>query len=264
MQDEVNALESNLWSQWAQFGAPETCSFTRRENVYYLDTPIASLPYNGVFRFEKQDQRDETIDELLQHYDDRNVDHLWLVHPTAQPIDLAQRLMQRGLTEAVAFTGMVLEPHLLNAPATIPEGIEIHELRSEEEDPVIEYIAARWSVPSDAIPHLHKFFFDNNIGREGAATRGWLATMNGKLIGKGFTHRFENTIGLYGVATRPEGRGRGVASALCAKAFRETSEPSIDLLVLHSTPMAAGIYEKFGFRSVAPFRLFASGSALSV
>lgn len=262
-QNEINLLEKNLWSQWAQFGAPKTCSFTRDDSAYYLDTPIASLPYNGVFRFRETREPAEAIDRLLRHYADRKVEHLWLAHPSAEPHDLADRLTARGLEEADGFTGMVLEPDRLNAPTDVPKGVNIRELCSDDEEVVIEYIAARWSVPTDAIPHLQRFFIDNNIGSKDAATRGWIATIDGKLVGKAFTHRFENTVGIYGVATQPEARGRGVARALCARAFAEASVPGVDMLVLHSTEMAAGIYKKFGFRSVAPFRLFISGSAFS-
>ncbi|MEO1242297.1 MAG: GNAT family N-acetyltransferase [Pseudomonadota bacterium] len=262
-QNEINLLEKNLWSQWAQFGAPQTCSFTRSDSAWYLDTPIASLPYNGVFKFNETNTPDDAIDRLLRHYADRQVEHLWLVHPSAEPHDLADRLTARNLEEADEFTGMVLEPDRLNAPTDVPDGVDIRELCTGDEEGVIEFIAARWSVPTDAIPYLYKFFVDNNIGRKGAASRGWIATINGKLVGKAFTHRFENTVGLYGVATRPEARGRGVAQALCAKAFAETSHPGVDMLVLHSTEMASGIYEKFGFRSVAPFRLFASGGSFA-
>ncbi|MEM9616640.1 MAG: GNAT family N-acetyltransferase [Pseudomonadota bacterium] len=261
--NEIELLEKNLWSQWAQFGAPETCSFTRNDSAYYLDTPIASLPYNGVFRFHEPCESDEAIDRLLRHYADRKVEHLWLIHPSAEPHDLADRLAARGLQEADEFIGMVLEPDRLKAPAVVPGGVDIRELCTGDEEVVIEFIAARWSVPTDAIPHLYKFFVDNNIGRKGAATRGWIATIDGKLVGKAFTHRFENTVGVYGVATRPEARGRGVARALCAKAFAETSDHGVDMLVLHSTEMASGIYEKFGFRSVAPFRLFASAGSFA-
>lgn len=262
-QNEIELLEKNLWSQWAQFGAPKTCSFTRSDSAYYLDTPIASLPYNGVFKFNEVNAPDRAIESLLHHYADRKVEHLWLVHPSAEPHNLADRLAAHGLEEADGFTGMVLEPDRLNTPTNAPNGVDIRELCTDDEEGVIEFIAARWSVPTDAIPHLQRFFIDNNIGSKGAATRGWIATIDGNLVGKAFTHRFENTVGIYGVATQPEARGRGVARALCARAFAEASVPGVDMLVLHSTEMAAGIYKKFGFRSVAPFRLFASGGSFA-
>ena len=87
--------------------------------------------------------------------------------------------------------------------------------------------------------------------------RGWLATMNGTPVGKGFTYRTGSVVGLYGVATQPEARGKGVGSALCARALRESCDAGVDLLVLHSTKMARALYAGFGFRDIAPFPLHA-------
>lgn len=257
---EIDALEQNLWAQWSQFGLPGDCSFQWNDTLCQLDTPIASFPYNGVFKFNASSDADEHIDAIIRHFDERAVNHFWLAHPTASPGDLDRRLAARGLGEVDAFAGMVVEPDRLIANAADPDGVEIHEIKPTEANLVLEMVAKRWSVPTDAMPHLQAFFRAARIGEDDSPMRGWLATMNGLPIGKGFTYRSGAIVGLYGVATRPEARGKGIGSALCARALHDSCDHDVELLVLHSSKMARSLYAGFGFREVAPFRLFARAS----
>lgn len=261
---DIEALERNFWSQWAQFGKPDDCNFNRSSGVYRLETPVSSLPYNGVFRFEIHDNAEARIDELINHYENRNVDHLWVVHPSSAPANLDALLEARGIKEVELCSGMVAAPDDLKASDETPDGVEIHEIIPSEEAVVLEFVANRWSVPSEAMTHLQEFFRLNRIGEPGSAMRGWIATMDGRLVGKAFIHRSGNIAGLYGVATRPEARGKGVGMALCARALRESCVDGVDRLVLHSTPIAVSIYEKLGFRHVAPFRVFAPDGAFAL
>lgn len=262
---EIAALEENLWSNWSQFGGPEGCAFTRTEKVFRLDTPIASLPYNGVFKFSVEEtEADVEIDALMNHYEKRGVDHLWVIHPTASPTDLDERLNRRGFREAENCTGMIAGPEELKGSDTLPDGLVIHEVGAEHKDVVMEMVASRWQVPSEAVMHLHAFYQMICSPTGGGTMRGWLALLDGHPVGKAFTHRNNGVIGLYGVATKPEARGKGVAAALCLRALRESVMSNDDLLVLHSSPMAENLYCRMGFRPVAPFRIFARDGAFHV
>lgn len=253
---EITALEENLWAQWSQFGVPEGCDFLRDGGVYQLQTPIATFPYNGVFRFIEAQDVDAKIDAIIAAYDARQVDHFWVVHPTAQPADLDRRLRDRGFEEVEVCPGMVTTPAGLIANSPPPPDIIFVPIGPEEEGPTTEFVTHRWSVPPQDRALITRFFRENRIGHAGVPLRGWLALLDGKAVGKAFTYRKDNVVGLYGVATREEARGRGVGQTICEHALRESCGAGIDLLVLHSTPMAVTLYEKLGFRHVAPFRIF--------
>lgn len=261
-QNEITALEENLWAQWAQFGVPEGCSFTREGGTFALQTPIASFPYNGVFRFVETERVDAKIDALIEGYDARNVQHFWVVHPTSQPHDLDRRLVDRGFEEVEVCAGMVAAPAELIADRAMPSGVEISEIGPDEEGPVTEFVAARWAVPRDDLALIQRFFRENRIGHPGVPLRGWLARIDGFPVTKAFTYRLGSVVGLYGVATRDEARGRGIARVICEHVLRASCDQGVDLLVLHSTPMAVTLYEKLGFRHVAPFRLFSRGGGV--
>ncbi|MCA8900055.1 MAG: GNAT family N-acetyltransferase [Hyphomonas sp.] len=258
--DEIAALERNLWSQWARFGAPADCAWQEQDGVSWLETPIASLPYNGVFRFDVPvETADARMDALIHSFDARQVNHVWLLHPSARPEDIEARLNARGFSEFEVLLGMVADPGMLQADTPPADGVEIREITRSEETPILELVADRWSVPTDALHHLQSFFRSNRLGEPGAGIRGWMATINGQPVGKAFINVTGKVGGLYGVAIKPEARGRGVGLAICAEALRATVAAGADLLVLHSTPMAVELYRRMGFREVAPFSVFARG-----
>jgi ribosomal protein S18 acetylase RimI-like enzyme len=67
--------------------------------------------------------------------------------------------------------------------------------------------------------------------------------------------------GIYGVVTRPEARHLGLARILTLTAVYAARRSGYRLAVLHSSPMAEGLYKSLGFETVASFRLFASEEA---
>ena len=84
-----------------------------------------------------------------------------------------------------------------------------------------------------------------------------LALRDGVALCKVILHLAAGAAGLYGVATRPEARGSGLARHLTLHAFRAAREQGYQQGVLHASAMATSLYQRLGFRTVAPFRFFA-------
>ena len=70
-------------------------------------------------------------------------------------------------------------------------------------------------------------------------------------------HMGDDVAGIYGVATTERGRGKGLASLLTNIALHATSDAGFGASVLHSTPMAHSMYQRWGYRDVATFELWA-------
>lgn len=69
----------------------------------------------------------------------------------------------------------------------------------------------------------------------------------------------DGVAGLYDVATVPEARGRGHATAITVHALREAAGDGARGAILHASPSAFGIYERLGFRTVATVRTVQTG-----
>jgi len=79
--------------------------------------------------------------------------------------------------------------------------------------------------------------------------RWYAALVNGRPIGQAYTHMSAGAVGVWGVATVPEFRGRGIGTAMTARAIRDAA--GADVAWLMSTPLGRSMYERMGFEHVA-------------
>jgi GNAT superfamily N-acetyltransferase len=187
---------------------------------------------------------------------------VWFVHPTTSPADIGDRLRARGLHEVEACTGMSMALTRRSVLSDIPSGIHICEATTERDRrAALDLVAWRWHVRPDAMPHLDAIGSAAQLGMPGSALRCWIAWRDGVAVAKVMLYLAAGVAGVYGVVTRPEARGLGLAGLLTLEALGAARRAGYGMAVLHATAMAHGLYQKIGFRDVAPFRFFAGGVA---
>jgi ribosomal protein S18 acetylase RimI-like enzyme len=253
------ALEENLWSMWSQFGRGRGGVLHDEPPALWFETPIPVPPYNMVVRFHGDDRSDDAIEHVFAQFRERGVPFLWLAHPSTRPADLPSRLRVRGFEEVEAITGMAMDLTALAAPPAAMAGVEVHAVTPEHEMCAFEeFVAARWNVPESARAHLQSIVDAARIGLPGSPNRAWVVVKDGIALAKAFTHDAAGAVGLYGMATKPEARGMGLARLVCLTALHDARARGHGLAILHSTPMAVSLYRGIGFREVAPFHLYAA------
>lgn len=84
-----------------------------------------------------------------------------------------------------------------------------------------------------------------------------VAVQDGHPVSSALAHRFGSVWGLHGLATAPEARGRGAASAL-ASAARGSAlpEPPVDLLLWADSERLSARLGRLGFTEVARYAVF--------
>ena len=255
----VRGLEQNLWELWANFGRGPDCRLHDEAAALWFETPMKVLPYNGVLRFRVDEGVDARIDAICSAFRARDVPFLWMVHPSARPHDLGERLRAHGVELVEECPGMVARLDALDAAPPAPPGFEVHEARGAAEvQDVLELVAWRWDLPPETGPYLHAINRVLGLGTPRSKVRIWVAWRDGAAVAKAVLHVAAGVAGLYGVATRPEARGLGLARMLTLRAFDAARAAGCELGVLHSSPMATRLYEGLGFRHVAPFLVHAS------
>ena len=63
----------------------------------WFETPIKHLPYNAVIRTRIDGDADAVVAAVVDRFRARGVQFFWLVHPSARPRDLSERLAAQGL-----------------------------------------------------------------------------------------------------------------------------------------------------------------------
>jgi GNAT superfamily N-acetyltransferase len=262
-EEVIHQVELNLWETWSNFGRGPGCTLHDEGDALWFETPIPSIPYNTVLKFQVERDVDKRIDALVQGYAERNVAPLWIIHPSFIPTDLPERLQLRGYQEIEIAPCMGRSLDNLPEPPPLPEGVEIREVL--EEIDLIElygFAAWRWGVPEEFRPQLRAMIEKFKIGERGSNTRGWFAWKDGAPISKINLYNGSGSAGIYGVATKPEARGLGIASILMNVAMQAARDTGQDLCVLDASPLAEKLYRRLGFIKVAPLRLFSTTTAV--
>ncbi len=259
--DLVDALETNFWSMWRQFGRGHNCRLVEGQDVTRFETPIAQLPYNAVIRFVAEDEIDREIDQALAAYARRRVPVMWVLHPTTND-DLCRRLGQRGLTAVERIPGMASDLDDLPVARPLPAGVVITEVGPGTPRPYIDLVAVRYGLTPGDARTLDSIWNAARFGAADSPNRSWIATRHGIPVAKVTTHHDGDIAGIYGVATTPEARRMGLGRELTLRAMTAIRDNGAQTAVLHSSAMAASLYLSLGFEQIAEFRLLSPPGAL--
>jgi ribosomal protein S18 acetylase RimI-like enzyme len=241
---------------WSQLGRGPGCALDAGPGRLCLETPLHQVPYNAVLRFRPPGDLGSSIDALVARAEARGVELIWWLHPTAAP-SLAACLRARGLVEAEVVEGMAADVAAVPEPGPAPAGARVCEVGLGERDAYVDLLAWRYGLGPEARPTLHGLLAATGIGVPGSPTRAWLAVAGGRAVAKACLHHDAGVAGIYGVATHADARRTGLGRHLTTVAVAAARAAGAEVVVLHSSPMAVGLYRSLGFRSVAPFPLYA-------
>jgi GNAT superfamily N-acetyltransferase len=254
----IHELEANLWEMWSTFGRGPGCALYDEGDALWFENPIPIIPYNGILKFQVEEDIDQRIDRLVRHFHERRVAFMWIVHPTALPLDLPERLRERGLQEVELVPGMARSLTDLPELPPLPEGIEVRKVEESDTSEYCDFASWRWGVPEEYGGQFRATLAEFRIGKPGAKAHAWQAWRGGQPVAKAGAYLTTGSAGIYGVATRPAARRLGLARFVSLTALKTARTLGKDLAVLHSTPMAERLYRSLGFETIAEFRLFAS------
>lgn len=260
----IKVLERNLWSMWSAFGRPRQASLIDNPELFAFETPVPRIPYNAVMRTNVDSgiRMEQLLDERIESCRKRHVPLVWMVNPSARPGDLRDRLGARNLVHVEDLTGMIADItdiEQLDAPA--PEGVEIVSRTPNEPANWMGLVSWRYEIPAEQTSYLREVYRAADVDRR---TLLWVALKDGKPISKAAVHLAAGVAGVYGVATKDEARGLGLARLCTILALQDARRRGYQTSILHSTPMAVSLYETLGYRNVAPFELFTEPGALDL
>jgi GNAT superfamily N-acetyltransferase len=163
-------------------------------------------------------------------------------------VDAAIRTL--GLSLAVGWPAMAARVADV-APPERPRGVELRRARAPDD---LAAMAAIETAAFGTDPEVaRRLFGPGALDRPG--TTMVLATVDGEPAGMAYATAFGGTVGVFGVATLPGHRRRGIGTAITAFAIHEGAEGA-DLAWLQPNEEGRPVYERMGFETVADWQVW--------
>jgi GNAT superfamily N-acetyltransferase len=187
------------------------------------------------------------LDRAIRAVADRVSRSFWVVGPTARPVDLRERLLQRDFREVVRWEGLILDD--LSIAADLDQSVQIEPLSSTNAH---EY-AVRCTSSDD--PDFHAYLLaaaQRFLQSDDRAVELSIARLDGEVAGYAVLRLQPNGVAyLRDAMTVPAFRRRGVYSALVAHRLRTAAHHGARVAVVQALEhTSAPILRKLGFRPV--------------
>ncbi len=248
----VRALAQNWHTLRRSFTMVPTVRLRDDARAFWFSTGIPSAWFNAVLfaRFTPAETEDE-IARIAEHFRSLNVPWLWFIDADSAPEDLGARLLAHGMERAFDCRNMAMV--LPDAPfaAPLPEGVAIHPVVDDATFALWRTVALIGDERDD------RASIDLQIATSLAPDRQhFVATLHGEPVARATIVPAAGVAGLYGVATLPPARGRGIGHALTCVALDAARDQGYEVAVLQSSPMGYAIYTRIGFHDLPTFPVY--------
>jgi len=185
---------------------------------------------------------------------------VWWIGPDRR--DLEQPLLDAGLAheDTPGFEAVENAMVLLQAPGgDVGAGVSVKQTETYEEYVAAEEIvmdafdypeAMRAEVAADLPKRWQEYTTPGNPGR------GFIASIDGRIVGTAFAALGEVGVNLFGGAVAKEARGQGVYKALIDARWRVATERGTPALTVQAGRMSRPILAKLGFQDVGQAHLY--------
>jgi ribosomal protein S18 acetylase RimI-like enzyme len=196
---------------------------------------------------------DRLIAETVDYFADNPAmeEFEWKTRGHDWPPDLGDRLEAHGLVPEELETVMVGDATALAVDVELSDGLTVRRVdQLPERDAVVSTAADMQREVFGGGPSAEEVL--ERLVRLGALEQFWVAEVDGRVVSAGRLDFVEGTefAGLWGGATLPEWRGRGIYRALTAARARSALADGVRYLQSDCSPMSRPILERSGLVAV--------------
>ncbi len=195
------------------------------------------------------------IDETLTYFRERGVHEIWWrVEPTASPPTLIDYLQTHGFTPRSTTQCMLLKAEDVRVDSSSPTHLTITEVTDAHMLKLKCDLEMRgFSSSPDDGQRYYQSYLRRGFG-PGTPWHHYIAWLDDQPVGVTAIMLHNGVAGIYGVATAPEFRQRGIGTALTIHAVRSAQQFGYPIITLSSTAMSAAIYQHLGFQNYCLLR----------
>jgi len=245
----VTAIEENLFSWIPVFGRIWESRVNDPPGVIRSISDIPVSLFNSIMDARLAPENVEAaIQFLVADAEQRNVPILWWVGPSTQPADLAKYLEKYDFSVDDDGPGMavILENLYENLP--MAEGISIHPVQDiETQWEWCRTMAQGFEIPTSKVEFAVNSWHYLVSRVDPVTTRAYLARLNGKPVATSLLQLGGGVAGIYGVATIPDARRKGIGARVTLYPLLEARAMGYMAGILQASEMGFSVYRSLGF-----------------
>ena len=241
------AVDSNYWESFALMTKACGGDVLSTDEVLAISTGLPIAMLNVGFVRKPLTDPENSIREILQFYDAIGLPFVLRVREGVDP--RAEEAMQAtGLPYSDTVPGMAMYP----IPSPPAAGLEIEMVRDGRTLSRFQQVAASgFGMPLEFVERLMGPRFLDAPGFES-----YLGYVDGEPAAVSSSCSGGDVVGVYNVATLGTHRRRGLGAAMTWHAVSRGLEAGCSIATLQASEMGKPVYERMGFRTVAPYRTF--------
>jgi GNAT superfamily N-acetyltransferase len=257
----IAAIEANLSEEMAAFGRYYPGAELHEDaEIEWFISGLPSTLFNGVLRTRfDEETADAKIDQIIALFTARNVPISWGVGTTERPTDLATRLEARGFVLVQKETGMAADLLTLDESGTVPGSFTIVEVNNLALLKQYAHVSMRGFNNTEEHTAIYLQTYTNIGFGPHLPWRHFLGFLDGEPVATSSLLLHAGVAGVYGVATIPEARRKGIGAAMTLAPLRLARSWGYQLGILSPSEMGLNVYQRLGFREYCTVRIYARG-----
>jgi GNAT superfamily N-acetyltransferase len=244
----VTALETNMFAFWINLGRASQGELYEGPDLIRLTTGISFPFFNAVFRAQLSPQQiDTTITETLNYYTAQQVPMFWWTGPATQPSDLGTHLEAHGMISKGELPVMAIDLSAVPQEDFLPANLEItlvNDIKSLKY--WLQIAMVGFEVPDEIFDDL--FELELSLGINSKQYIRFLGWWKGSPVATSALYLDAGVAGIYYVATLPEARRQGFATALVLAALQKARALKYRVATLQASQMGVNVYSRMGFQ----------------
>lgn len=258
--NSITKIEENLVARFEYFGRAPHIEIITEPEIARLRSNITFPHYlfNVVARsqFSTLESAHAHITNVIKDVEPRGTSVFWVDGPSTQPINLGYYLEAHGFKHVMRGCGMSLDLSLLKEDVVYPSGLKVERVTNRVRlRQFVDVLAQNSHLTRSATQAMYEI--EDHLGFEHYLPRQrYLGLWHGEPVATITLFSAAGVVGIYHVATVPQARGYGIASAMSKVALQDGRWLGHQQATLIATTMGESVYRRLGFQPRADFNIY--------
>jgi len=247
--DLAAAVDANYWKSFKLLARACGGEVLQREGMLAVSTGLPVAMLNIAFVKKPLADPQATLKEVVSFYDEKRLPFVVRMREGVDPkSEMAAAAL--GVPYSDTVPGMALYP--VPPPRGAVQGLNIERVSDSKRLRDYQRVAAEgFGMSVEFVERLMAPAFLEVEGFES-----YLGTMDDEPVAVSSVFVDGAVAGVYNVATLQSHRRRGIGEAMTWRSVARGREAGCTVAVLEASEMGKPVYERMGFRVVAPYRTF--------